>query len=134
VTPNRTTSALVAVFTLGACRQVNTLLRAAQGPSAQQQHAMADAVFAGSLRRAFHDSNVITTSAWPESSLTVLFQDSAIVSLPDSARASLAHRVAEFVRDNYEGYAAVRRINVRFATSRFSFPAAALDHVTESRP
>jgi hypothetical protein len=98
-------------------------LRAPHGASAQQQQqALAEMAFAARLRESFHDNSMSITTAWPESSYTVVFQDSGIVELPESARASLARRVAEFIRDHYDGYAAVRRVNVRFATSRFTFP------------
>jgi len=68
---------------------------------------------------------MLTTTS-TDSSLTLIFQDSTIVAMSDGAKAAFAHRAALFVRDHYDEYRDVRRVNIRFATSRYAFPAAAL--------
>jgi hypothetical protein len=49
--------------------------------------------------------------------LTVLFVNSKVASLPDSARAVLAREVAEYVRDHYRGYASLSTVAVGFQQS-----------------
>lgn len=67
-----------------------------------------------------------------DSSLTLTFQDSALVSQPDSVRGAFASRIAAYVRAHYAGYARIRRVNVRFTTSRYSFPGGAIGSPRDS--
>ena len=67
-----------------------------------------------------------------DSSFTFTFQDSAIVSQPDSSRAALARRVAVYVREHYPGYAHVRAVNVRYTTSRYAFSMRDIESLRDS--
>lgn len=48
--------------------------------------------------------------------LTVTFSNAPADTLPEADRAAYARRAAEYVRDHYTHYSALRSIDVRFAT------------------
>ena len=116
---------MIALTVPNGCR---VLSRMVERPSqrAMEQHVLALQKFGQSLDHEFNDPDVVLTTTTTDSSLTLVFQDSAIVTMPDGAKAAFAHRAALFVRDHYDDFRDVRKVNVRFATSRFAFPAAAL--------
>src|SRR5690348_1685773 len=107
-----------------ACRDLGRML---ETPTQRrmERHILAQVKFRQSLIHEFNDSNVVLTTTTPDSSLTLVFQDSAIVTMFDVAKATFARRAALFA-DHYDEYRDVRRINIRFATNRYAFLAAAL--------
>lgn len=54
-------------------------------------------------------------------SLSVIFSNSPIAALTDSARAAFARRVAEYVRDHYAHYERLQSIQVGFASEKGGF-------------
>ena len=116
---------MIAVTVPNGCRELGRMV---ERPSqrAMEQHVLALQKFGQSLEREFNDPNVVLTTTTTDSSLTLVFQDSVIVAMSDGAKAAFARRAALFVRDHYDDFRDVRRVNIRFATSRYAFPAAAL--------
>jgi hypothetical protein len=53
--------------------------------------------------------------------LSVIFSNSPIAALTDSAQAAFARRVAEYVRDHYSHYERLQSIQVGFASERGGF-------------
>jgi hypothetical protein len=88
----------------------------------RHQRIEADVLFSRNLATIFHDPWVTTRFSFPDSSLNVIFQDSAVSALSSVEKAAMGQRVMAFVRQNYPSLSSIHRVRVLFASTRFVYP------------
>ena len=115
VSPSWVAAGMIGLTVPNGCRELSRMV---ERPSqrAIDQHVLAQVKFGQSLEHEFNDPNVVLTTTGTDSSLTLIVQDSTIVAMSDRAKAAFARRAALFVRDHYDEYRDVRRVNIRRAS------------------